>query len=70
MPRRGRAASPPARAPARAYSPPRAAAPPPRAAAPAQQSHLPAQAPPSAMGGVAPQQPSMMKQGCKTNNGA
>jgi len=57
MPRRGRAASPPPRMPARAPAPPpRAAAPPP------QQSHVPAPAPQSAPMMSAPQQPSMMKQ--------
>lgn len=70
MPRRGRAASPPPRAPARAYAPSRAAAPPPRAAAPPAQ-NLPAAAPPSApmMGGGAPQQPSMFKQMAATAGG-
>eukprot|EP00088_Acartia_fossae_P014024 TRINITY_DN1745_c0_g1_i5.p1 TRINITY_DN1745_c0_g1~~TRINITY_DN1745_c0_g1_i5.p1 ORF type:complete len:153 (-),score=58.28 TRINITY_DN1745_c0_g1_i5:46-504(-) len=62
MPRRGRAASPPARAPA-----PRAAPPPPAPAA----SHPPAHAPPAApmMAQPAPQQPSMFKQMAATAGG-
>ena len=59
MPRRGRSASPPSRAPA-----PRMAAPPPP-------SHVPAAAPPSApiMSSMQTQQPSMFKQMAATAGG-
>ena len=67
MPRRGRAASPPPRTHARAPAPL-----PPRAAAAPPPSNLPAQAPPSQPmmgGGMAPQQPSLMKQMAATAGG-